>query len=82
MIWSLRLKFLSIEAVLEIVNNHRDDGSLMQCKLIWVAEIQEPRKLLNNALWKKLKPLFPAKAGDVGTKGRDSRQLIDAVLWR
>lgn len=47
---------------------------IVQCKLTWVAEIQKFRKLLNNALWKKLKSLFLAKAG----KGRDSRQLIDA----
>ena len=43
--------------------------------------MREGWRLLRDDQWAKLKPLLPAKSGDPGATARDSRLLLEAVLW-
>ena len=36
----------------------------------------------SDAVWAKVAPLLPGKAGDPGATGRDNRLLLEAVPWR
>ena len=40
------------------------------------------RLALSDAVWAKVAPLLPGKAGDPGATGRDNRLFLEAVPWR
>ncbi len=40
-----------------------------------------PRKMLNDAQWKRIEPLCAGKEGDAGRTGEDNRRFVEAVLW-
>jgi putative transposase len=37
--------------------------------------------MLNDAQWERIAPHLSGKVGDAGSRGRDNRLFIDAVLW-
>ena len=39
------------------------------------------RDVISDALWERIEPLVPGKAGDRGRIGTDNRRFVDAVLW-
>src|SRR3546814_3913470 len=39
------------------------------------------RQEVSDALWERIEPHLPGKAGDPGRTGRDNRLFVEAVLW-
>jgi transposase len=39
------------------------------------------RRVLSDAQWDRLAPVFPGKDGDPGRSGTDNRLFVEAVLW-
>src|SRR3546814_17988431 len=39
------------------------------------------RQEVCDALWERIEPQWPGKAGDPGRTGRDNRLFVEAVLW-
>ena len=44
--------------------------------------MNKDRSVLTDAQWERLSPLLPGQAQSPGTTARDTRQFVEAVLWR
>lgn len=42
----------------------------------------EQRCVVSDAVWERLEPLLPGRAGTSGATARDNRLFLEAVLWR
>ena len=44
--------------------------------------MNKDRSMLTDAQWERLSPLLPGQAQSPGTRARDTRLFVEAVLWR